>query len=73
VKRAPGSLAALPDSSRAVYAQKPLSLGAEEADSQGLPRLIQGAERTRPWLVWVAGLAVLVLGFFAWKLLKTDS
>jgi hypothetical protein len=40
---------------------------------QGLPILIQGSERTRPWLPWVAGLAVLLLGFFAWKLLKTKS
>jgi hypothetical protein len=70
VKRAPGSLAALPDSSRAVYAREPLKLGPGEADPQGLPILIQGAERTRPWLPWVTGLAVLLLGFFAWKLLR---
>ncbi len=72
VKQAPGSLAALPESSRAVYAREPLQLGSGEADPQGLPILIQGAERTRLWLPWVAGLAVLILGFFAWKLLKTN-
>ena len=70
VKKAPGSLAALPESSRAVYSRESLKPGAEEADPQGLPILIQGAERTRPWLPWVTGLAVLLLGFFAWKLLK---
>ena len=73
VKQAPGSLAALPESSRAVYSREPLKLGAGEADPQGLPILLQGAERTRPWLPWVAGLAVFILGFFAWKLLKTEA
>ena len=73
VKQAPGSLSALPESSRAVYARKPLQLGAGESDPHGLPILIQGAERTRPWLAWVAGLAVAVLGFFAWRLLKTKG
>ena len=70
VKRAPGSLAALPDSSRAVYAKEPLRLGPAEGDPQGLPILIQGAELTRPWLPWAAGLAVILLAFFAWRLLK---
>lgn len=70
VKRAPGSLGALPESSRAVYAQEPLKLGPAEKDPHGIPILIQGAERTRPWLPWVAGLAALILGFFAWRLLK---
>jgi hypothetical protein len=73
VKQAPGSLSALPESSRAVYARKPLQLGAGESDPHGLPILIQGAERTRPWLAWVAGLAVAVLGFFAWRLLKAKD
>jgi hypothetical protein len=73
VKRAPGSLAALPESSRAVYSREPLKLGSGEADPHGLPILIQGAERTRPWLAWVAGLAVLILGFFAWRLLRTQE
>jgi hypothetical protein len=73
VKQAPGSLGALPESSRAVYAREPLRLGPAEADPHGLPILIQGAERTRPWLAWVAGLAVLILGFFAWKLLKGND
>lgn len=73
IKQAPGSLAALPDSSRAVYAREPLKLGPAEADPHGLPLLIEGAERTRPWLVWVAGLAVLILGYSAWRLLKPAS
>jgi hypothetical protein len=73
VKQAPGSLAALPESSRAVYAREPLMLGAGEADPQGLPTLIHGSERTRPWLPWVTGFAVLLLGFSAWRLLKSDS
>jgi hypothetical protein len=73
VKRAPGSLAALPESSRAVYSREPLKLGSGEADPHGLPILLQGAERTRPWLAWVAGLAVLILGFFAWRLLRTQE
>lgn len=70
VKQAPGSLGALPESSRAVYSREPLKLGPGEADPHGLPILIQGAERTRPWLPWVAGLAVLILGLAAWRLLK---
>jgi hypothetical protein len=73
VKQAPGSLAALPESSRAVYSREPLKLGLSEGDPDGLPLLIQGAERTRPWLPWVAGLAVLILGFFAWRLLKEKA
>jgi len=70
VKRAPGSLAALSDSSRAVYSREALRLGPGEADPHGLPVLVQGAERTRPWLAWAAGTAALLLGLFAWKLLK---
>lgn len=73
IKQAPGSLAALPDSSRTVYAREPLKLGPSEGDPHGLPLLIEGAERTRPWLVWVAGLAVLILGYSAWRLLKPTS
>jgi len=69
-KQAPGSLAALPESSRAIYSKEPLGLGAAESDPHGLPILIQGSALTRPWLPWAAGLAVLLLGLFAWKLLK---
>jgi hypothetical protein len=70
VKQAPGNLGALPDSSRAVYQRDPLKLGGSEADPQGLPKKIELPDRTLPWLPWVTGLAVLALGFAAWKLLK---
>lgn len=73
VKQAPGSLGALPESSRAVYSREPLRLGPGEADPHGLPILIQGAERTRPWLPWAAGIAVLILGLAAWRLLKAKE
>lgn len=70
IKQAPGNLGALPDSSRAVYQREPLKLGGAEADSQGIPKKIVLPDRTLPWLPWVTGLAVLALGFAAWKLLK---
>lgn len=70
VRKAPGNLSALPDSSRAVYQRDPLKLGGSEADPHGIPKKIELPDRTLPWLPWVTGLAVLVLGFAAWKLLK---
>lgn len=70
VKRAPGSLATLPESSRALYAKQPLGLGPAEADPQGLPRIVEAPERARPWLPWIAGLVVLVLGLGAWRMFK---
>jgi len=70
VKQAPGNLGALPDSSRVVYQRDPLRLGGSEADPQGIPKKIELPDRTLPWLPWVTGLAVLALGFAAWKLLK---
>ena len=73
VKRAPGNLSALPDSSRAVYQQAPLVLGHSEADPQGLPRKIELPDRTLPWLPWVTGLAVIALAFAAWRLLRGDK
>jgi len=73
VKRAPGSLATLPDSSRAVYTRAPLSLGPAEPDPQGLPHLVEASDRTRPWLPWIAGLAVVVLGLFAWRLFAAKT
>jgi hypothetical protein len=71
LKPAPGNLALLPASSRALYAQQALSLGASEPDPQGIPKTIGRSERTRPWLPWIAGLAVLAMGSAAWKLLKS--
>jgi len=73
VRRAPGNLGTLPDSSGALYARSPLRLGPGEADPQGLPRLIEAGERTRPWLPWAAGLAVAVLGLFAWRLFSPKA
>ncbi len=69
-KPAPGSLGALP-ALRALTATRPLSLGAAEPDDQGLPRR-EGADlRARPWMPWIAGLALLMLGAAAWRLLQT--
>jgi hypothetical protein len=70
VKTAPGNLAMLPDSSRALYQRQPLALGVSEADPEGVARRIETADRALPWLPWVTGLAVLALGFVAWRLLK---
>lgn len=70
VQKAPGNLSALPDSSRALYQRDPLKLGAGEADPQGVPKAIQPLERTRPWLPWIAGLAVIAMGFMAWSLFR---
>jgi hypothetical protein len=68
-RRAPGSLEALP-SSRAIYGRAPLALGAEEADPDGVPKVISASQRTRPYLPWAVGLVVALLGFAAFKLLK---
>ena len=72
IKEAPGNLGALP-ASRAIYTREPLRLGASESDPQGLPRIIPGNERTRPWLPWVVGLLVLAMGAAAWRLLKPEA
>lgn len=68
-KAAPGSLGALP-SLRALASVAPLTLGPSEPDPQGLPRRIGADERARPWMPWVAGIAVLALAAVAWRLLK---
>ena len=69
IKPAPGDLGALPPS-RLIYAKDPLRLGPPEPDPQGLGRTITFAERSRPWLPWGAGLAVLLLMFYAWRLFR---
>ncbi len=69
VKQAPGNLGALP-SSRLVYGRAPLALAAPEPDPDGIAVVVEGGERTRPWLPYVAGLVVLLLGYFAFRLLK---
>jgi hypothetical protein len=72
VKAAPGNLAILPDSSRALYQRQPLKLASAEADPQGVAKKLELPDRALPWLPWVTGLAVIVLGFVAWRLLKRD-
>jgi hypothetical protein len=68
-KPAPGNLGALP-SIRTLAASAPLSLGIAEADDQGIPRHEGADQRARPWMPWVAGLALLVLGAVAWRLFR---
>lgn len=70
LKPAPGNLDLLPASSRALFGQQALTLGASEADPQGIPKRLGRSERTRPLLPWFAGIAVVVMGLAAWKLLK---
>lgn len=71
-KPAPGNLGALP-SIRTLAAGAPLHLGAAGPDEQGLPRREGADERARPWMPWVAGLAVLVLGAAAWRLFRREA
>ena len=68
-KPAPGSLGALP-SIRTLAARAPLTLGPREADDQGLPHREGPDQRARPWMPWIAGLALLVLGAAAWRLFR---
>ncbi|WIL21104.1 hypothetical protein [Geothrix sp.] len=68
-RQAPGSLGALP-SIRTLASRAPLSLGAREPDDQGLPRREGTDQRARPWMPWIAGLALLVLGGAAWRLFR---
>jgi hypothetical protein len=67
-KTAPGSLEALPGAPGVALAA--LTLGAPEPDPQGLPLLRSTEERSRPWLPWVAGLAVAGLAVAAFRLLN---
>jgi len=71
-KQAPGNLGALPPS-RVVYGRNPLKLLSVEADPQGLGITLDKGDQTRPWLAWVVGLVVLILGFAAFKLLRSNE
>jgi hypothetical protein len=71
-KPAPGSLGALP-SIRTLASRAPLTLAAAEPDDQGIPRRETADQRARPWMPWVAGLALLVLGAAAWRLFRSAS
>ena len=68
--KAPGSLAALPASSRAFYAGKPLALGPAEPDPQAVQAAPDAAAKVRRWLPWGAGVLVVLLGFWGLRLFK---
>jgi hypothetical protein len=68
-KPAPGNLGALP-SLRTLVNGPALSLGTPVPDDQGLPHRERADQRARPWMPWVAGLAVLLLGAVAWRLFQ---
>ncbi len=71
-KQAPGNLGALP-ASRQIYGRNPLKLKAAEPDPQGLGILLEKGDQTKPWLPWAVGLVVLILGFAAFKLLRSSE
>jgi len=71
VKAAPGSLEALPGSPEAFLDLAPLALGPPGPDPQGLGLLETAEDRSRVWLPWAAGLAVLVLGLAALRIFRT--
>ena len=71
-KQAPGNLGALPPS-RTVYGRNPLKLMAADGDPHGLGIILDKGDQTRPWLAWVVGLVVLILGFAAFKLLRSSE
>jgi hypothetical protein len=71
-KPAPGSLGALP-AIRTLAASAPLALGAAEADDQGIAHREGADQRARPWMPWVAGFALLVLGAVAWRLFRRET
>jgi hypothetical protein len=71
-KPAPGSLGALP-SLRTLAQATPLSLGAPGPDDQGLPRVEGADQRARPWMPWIAGLALLGLGYAAWRMFRSGE
>ncbi len=72
VKPAPGSLSALP-TIRTLAQRAPLTLSTAEPDAQGLPHREGTDQRARPWMPWIAGLALLVLGAVAWRLFRNEE
>jgi hypothetical protein len=68
MKPAPGNLGVLP-SIRALATKAPLALGPREPDDQGLPHREGAGQRARTWMPWMAGLALLVLGYATWRLM----
>ncbi|WLT32008.1 hypothetical protein [Geothrix sp. PMB-07] len=72
IKPAPGSLGALP-SIRTLAATTPLALGPSQPDDQGIPHREGADQRARPWMPWVAGLALLILGGVAWRLFQQEE
>lgn len=72
-RRAPGSLAALEESSRAVHAREPLVPGPAEPDPQGVPAEAPEGGPRLPWLPWVAGALVLLLAAAGWRLLRQEG
>jgi len=71
-KPAPGSLGALP-TIRTLAQRAPLTLSAAEPDDQGIPHREGADQRARPWMPWIAGLALMVLGWVAWRLLRSEG
>jgi hypothetical protein len=71
-KAAPGDLGLLP-SSRLVYTRDPLPLAAPEPDPEGLAAPVDPGRQTRPWLAWVVGAVVLLLGFAGFRLLRSGG
>lgn len=69
-KRAPGSLEALPQSSRTVYGRAALTLGPAEADPEGLEDPSQRPNPLKAWLPWIAGLAVVGMGWMGLRLMR---
>ena len=52
---------------------KPFIAKTEGRTLQGLGIILEKGEQTRPWLAWIVGLVVLVLGFAAFKLLRSSE
>ncbi|GEM_PF-456597 len=72
VVTAPGDLATLPVS-RLVYERSPVTLGDPEPDPHGRPHVLDAGQRTRPWLPYVIGVLVVVLGVVAFSLLRASA
>ncbi len=69
-RQAPGELSALPHSSRQLYHESPLALSPAQPDPHGLPLQRQASDPLKAWLPWIAGIAVLIMGSIAFKLLR---